>query len=317
MTNFPKYLFKWLSTWFSTVLFLCMAALAVALTGYAVSSAMIRLNDAEVFFPSVVLPVILILSVSIVLIILASMTAVFSSLNLANRTHALGMPEGSVRAVIALSLIFIFITTAIYLYGEADGDTRNYNNITQSQLDDIPSSEIVQISAEDVDGVIVYDVIRRVEITSAEKELAIQILTTVSTLVVAIAGFYFGSKSVAVARRVPAPELPVLFNIIEPEKWETGKRVEIRIKGRNLASVEQAKLELNGHSSVDPVTTHVPQGSNSLIKCIFTLVDKNDKPIEVGKWDLVVEDTDGNQARLPDAFEVIEVKKTKATTENK
>jgi len=186
------------------------------LTGMVISSTLEHLNSANVQIPSIVLPVILILSVSIVLIILASITAVFSSLNLANRTHSLGLPAGSVRAVIALSLIFIFIVTSLYLYGEMDGKTATYENISQSQLDDIPPNELVQIKAEEVNGEIVYDVVRRVEITNAEKELAIQILTTVSTLVVAVAGFYFGTKSVAVARSVPVPALP------EMERWKNG-----------------------------------------------------------------------------------------------
>ncbi len=290
--------------WSATVLYLLLAALAVALTGNAVSSAMIRLKTGDALIPSIVLPVILILSVSIVLIVLASITAVFSSLNLSNKTHSLGLPQGSVRAVIALSLIFIFIVTAIYLFGEVDGETGTYENITQAQLDAIPFDELIKIEAKEMNGAVVYDVTRRVEITDAGKEMAIQILTTVSTLVVAVAGFYFGTKSVAVARRVPVPEAPILFNDISPQRETSGKTVEIKVKGRHLGSVYLAQLELNGNKLAEPVVTNVQPDSENQIKCTFNLTTKDGNPIEAGQWDLVVEDKDGNQARLPEAFTV-------------
>src|ERR1041384_1876397 len=65
---------------------------------------------------AVVLPLILIVGVLVLVTLLGLLTAVFSSLSLANPNEALGLPSGSVRAVIALMLILVFSVMAIFFY---------------------------------------------------------------------------------------------------------------------------------------------------------------------------------------------------------
>lgn len=102
--------------------------------------------------PEYALPVILLVGLSGLLALLAMMVAVFDRFNLVRKEHALGLPQGSIQAVIALGLILIFAIIGVYLHGTMeDGDNRN--------------------------------------------ELGLQLLTTVSTLVVAVAGFYFGARA--------------------------------------------------------------------------------------------------------------------------
>src|SRR3954454_9200915 len=54
------------------------------------------------------LPFLVMIGVVALLGVLAAMAIAFKTMHLANQTQALGLPEGSVRAVIALSLILIF-----------------------------------------------------------------------------------------------------------------------------------------------------------------------------------------------------------------
>jgi uncharacterized membrane protein YgcG len=85
---------------------------------------------------------------------LAVVAVFFNGLALTDREEALGLPKGSVRAVIALALILIFAVLSVYLYSTIDS-------------------------------------------TNAPKaDIAKQLITTVSTLVVAISSFYFGSSAV-------------------------------------------------------------------------------------------------------------------------
>jgi hypothetical protein len=49
---------------------------------------------------------------------LAAMAIAFKTVRLANQTQALGLPDGSIRAVIALSLILIFAVVTVYLFSE-------------------------------------------------------------------------------------------------------------------------------------------------------------------------------------------------------
>ena len=99
-----------------------------------------------------ILPLVLLVGLIGLLAVLAMIVAVFQRFDLVNRAFALGLPEGSIQAVIAISLILIFAIIGVYLHGA------------------MPAGE-------------------------GRDDLSQQLLTTISTLVVAVAGFYFGSKS--------------------------------------------------------------------------------------------------------------------------
>lgn len=62
------------------------------------------------------LPIIIITGVVFLLTVLGLLTYSFSALGLANRDEALGLPSGSVRAVIAIMLLVIFAIVAIYVF---------------------------------------------------------------------------------------------------------------------------------------------------------------------------------------------------------
>jgi hypothetical protein len=103
------------------------------------------------------LAAVFVLGLAFILTVISGIVAAFSALRLTSMKTALGLPEGSIRAIIALLLILIFILMAIYL-----------------------------MEAVFLDGG-----------TSAEaKNAATQLLATVGTLVAAVAAFYFGTGAV-------------------------------------------------------------------------------------------------------------------------
>jgi hypothetical protein len=91
------------------------------------------------------------------LAIIAGIVASFHALELTSPKSAFGLPEGSIRAIIALVLILIFVVMAIYLV------------------------EAVYLGTNP---------------TPEAQNAATQILATVGTLVAAVAAFYFGSAAV-------------------------------------------------------------------------------------------------------------------------
>lgn len=115
------------------------------------------------------LPLLLITGIVVFLGALASLVVIFRRQGLANRDYALGLPDGSIRAIIALSLILLFAILAVFLYIGQGG----FGTDTQP--------------------------------TDAQTDMAKQLVTTLSTLVVAIASFYFGSTTVREAKK-PAGE---------------------------------------------------------------------------------------------------------------
>jgi hypothetical protein len=109
----------------------------------------------------------------------------------------------------------IFAITSLYLNASLQTTTFRSTGISQKQLDAIPAEQIRSITVKQTAAGPVYDVDRAVSNVVGE-DFAKQLLTTLSTLVVAIAGFYFGAKSVesgvaAAGTSIPASTaLPVV-----------------------------------------------------------------------------------------------------------
>jgi hypothetical protein len=105
-----------------------------------------------------------IFGLAFLLAIIAGIVAAFSALRLTNPKTALGLPEGSIRAIIALVLVLIFIVMAIYLI--------------ETVFIAPPTEDAENPAAEDA------------------RNAATQLLATVGTLVAAVAAFYFGTGAV-------------------------------------------------------------------------------------------------------------------------
>lgn len=148
----------------SSVIF---ALLAFLLPAAAVSGAIVAVGAVDKSLlarPEVQLPIVLIATVLAVIGGLTFMVIVLAHLRLTTREGALGMPDGSIRAVIAISLLFLFMILAVFLY---ESMSRSTDATSQA----------------------------------ASGDVAKQLVTTVATLAVSVAGFYFGTSSVAAATR--------------------------------------------------------------------------------------------------------------------
>jgi hypothetical protein len=96
------------------------------------------------------------------LTIIAGIVAAFHALDLTSPKSAFGLPEGSIRAIIALILLLVFVLMSIYLM--------------EAVFLDAGASDQAQNAAT-------------------------QILATVGTLVAAVAAFYFGTAAVTAGTR--------------------------------------------------------------------------------------------------------------------
>jgi hypothetical protein len=149
-----------------------LSVTARVMTGMAlVSVAFVGIIVAVGRTQTLALPLLLIAGVVIFLNALAALVVIFVRNGLSNRNYALGLPDGSIRAIIALSLILLFAIMAVFLYiGQGGFGTT-------------------------------------IQPTAAQTDIAKQLVTTLSTLVVAIASFYFGSTTVREAKK-PEGEIP-------------------------------------------------------------------------------------------------------------
>jgi len=212
--------------------------------------------------PELITGLVIILGLGVLLVLLFIMAAGFSSLDIADKSQPMGLPEGSIRAIIALFLIVVWIVMSIYLFSAVGGPSSNSDAV----------------------------------------KLAQQLFTTLSTLVVAVASFYFGSRSAASAHRASAPSTatskPVIrrVNPTSSVLAQAKQDLPLTIEGMNFQSPKEVRL-IQGSEVMDGT---VISTSETKIQCKITILP-NQKP---GKWDLMVVNGDGGQDRLDEAFEL-------------
>ncbi|WP_319580578.1 hypothetical protein [uncultured Methanospirillum sp.] len=197
------------------------------------------------------------------------------------------------------------MTSSILLYEEVEKHSGpavyNCTNITQDQLDLIPEDEIVYIQRSLVlSNTTLFNVGRTMEKSRAGEDIAKQIITTVSTLVVAVAGFYFGSKAAGGAGgNVSA--VPVIRSI-NPTQAKRGKEIDFNVTGLNFELVREVKLISD---SIEIPCKDVTSNS-TLVVCKLKIPD--DKVGYPGgaskKWSVMVKSSDIGDSILVNAFTI-------------
>jgi hypothetical protein len=157
--------------------------------------------------PQATLAVNFVAAVVLLVLVLCTLTIVFRRLDLGDETRAMGLPEGSVRAVIALLLIMLFFLATMFLFSSSQNRTdatmqRSLQGITAERLSGIPTEEILTLTMSEATPNL-YDVtLTQAPVnTPTSNDIAKQLVTILGTLVTAVAAFYFGANSVAAAHR--------------------------------------------------------------------------------------------------------------------
>jgi len=212
------------------LLIVATAGVVMLLLGQALS------NKVFIQQPEIIkLPILMIAGVVALLLSLAVVSVVFAALNLSDKTQALALPEGSVRAVIALCLLVLFAIITIFLFGSLSQpavDLREIHGLTDLQREEFLNKNqnltsvvvipytIKENGKEETRYTVEYREKTDPDATArqrAKEDFAKQLLVLVGTLVTAVASFYFGTRAVAATQ------------------------VEARVTGK-LASVKPAKV---------------------------------------------------------------------------
>lgn len=114
---------------------------------------------------------------------------------LENHNYALGLPPGSVRALIALGLLFAFITTGLSLYHSipVGMPERLIEGLSEKPTDLPPNAFAVE---KRVGENSIYEVWVTAD-PDFQQQFAMSILTVVSTALTTLTGFYFGNRAAA------------------------------------------------------------------------------------------------------------------------
>lgn len=150
------------------------------------------------------LPLVAIAGVILLLLVLAVVSVAFGVSGLSDKTQALALPEGSVRAVIALALVVLFATLSVFLFESvSSGPARTVPSLTEAQKDEFLKNNktatdiVVKETGEGTEKT--YAIDYRDPTNKEGDDLAKQLLTMLGTLLTAMASFYFGTRAVASA----------------------------------------------------------------------------------------------------------------------
>ena len=177
------------------------------------------------------LAIVVIVGTLVLLSTLTVVAVVFSGLSMGDRNQALGLPEGSVRAIIALSLIIIFVIMAVFMFQGIGPSFIELKNGTQYWNE----TSFINITAP------AY--IPR-EPTQEQINIAQNIMTTVGTLVVALAGFYFGTRAVQVAKgEAPKATLTITSPDKDPYPMNPAKGTTLEITVKTTPEDESVDWE--------------------------------------------------------------------------
>lgn len=269
-------------------------AVAVAFNCFFSSSASIAQQD------SVKLPLLVITGVLVLLVGLALISVAFALLKLSDQSEALALPQGSIRAVLALALVLIFAILTVFLYSDLaaqpPGKLSSISGLTSVQAKSLSStvkvvSELAEQKATDDKSPATFTVYFREAKNPAAEDFAKQVLVMIGTLVTSVTSFYFGSKGAATSTpgadtAKPAPKLTAAT----PNPLNKTNPAHLQIAGDNLELVNAVKLIKGTYQiTADTVTSNA-----NLVKCDFKL----EETYPIGAWDVVVTDSNGRQTKL-------------------
>ena len=227
------------------------------------------------------LPLVAIGGVVVLILLLTAVTTMFSILSLTNKDQAMGLPEGSIRAVIALSLIVLFAILSIFLYQNVSkgGDIVVIANMSDTErtqfMRDHANARDIQAAVvkdqtgqprtfNDEKGQLIrnadgtpkyfYDVSYRSANTAGE-DFAKQLLVLLGTLMTAITSFYLGAGTVTSAVRAgeKSETSAATFTGVTPTKHSlaAGKAIKLEIAGTNLDGISRVRLVKTGQTPID------------------------------------------------------------------
>lgn len=152
--------------------------------------------------PELLMGIFVVTAIAALMTLLYILAAGFKFMGLTDPNQPLGLPDGSIRAMIALILIIVFIIFGFYLYRNVGAGVsfELEKNISADSLKHVNMDKYKDMQPQVIRSTDSTFTIHSVQKISDEgSKLAQQLLTTVGTLVVAISSFYFGSNTVSSA----------------------------------------------------------------------------------------------------------------------
>jgi hypothetical protein len=212
--------------------------MSISNKGYAVISGLVLFVAAAVVwmgFPKnlenahyIFLSQIVLVGLALTVVFMAILAIIYSVMGVEDPKQALGLPEGSVRALLAFSLVLTFVCLSAFLFSEVNKNNQPVEGktltlVTEAQLADLKTNFAVaselakdpktdkllyeQVAATDGKTTVddlkhpLYAVTYYPKGSKDAEDFAKQIFTTLATVFVSVVSFYFGSSVTASAAK--------------------------------------------------------------------------------------------------------------------
>ena len=254
------------------------------------------------------LPLVAIGGVVVLVLLLTAVAIMFSILSLTNKEQALGLPEGSIRTVIALSLIVLFAILSVFLYQNI---SRGGELLPVGEMSGAERIQFIQSNpnARDIQAVPVkgktdvYDVSYR-STNAASDDFAKQLLVLLGTLMTAITSFYLGAGTVTSAVKAGSEAgasagPPPTLSSVTPETYspaKDGPLLHLEIAGTNLNTVTRVRILKAG---AQPIVGTKVGSSPTHVTCELDVSQAT-----AGSWDVEVDDGGSRSAKLPGKLQI-------------
>lgn len=231
----------------------------------------------------------------------------FQYIGLASATEALGLPDGSVRAILALSLLVLFGLLTAFLFNSLnDGGAQRHAeklppNYTQDAFkkDNPLAMDVTILPSADGSTKDAYWIDPR---DQSSTDFAKTLLTIIGTLMTAVTSFYFGANTVASAvATTPTPNglAPAPTSATPDPPDHTGGAngvVAVTVTGTNLNDITAAKV-VNRTTNAN-VDLAAPPKSNAT----SVIFDVPGAPLAAGAWDVLLTDKNNKTVTVPNGI---------------
>lgn len=222
-------------------------------------------------------------------------TTLMQAAGLSDKTQALGLPDGSVRAIIALALVGLFAVLAASVLQPARSPEITKGGLTTQQVDEFKArypdvKDLVRTGSPEKGYTLSFT---SSSPTQPLDDFAKQMVTLVGTLMTALTAFYFGGRTAASGTDVSraAPELTGIENdnsITDGACDPTSGPLALTLIGANLNSVRTVCLI--GQDARLQLEAVFVLSNPSRVNCTFAARDDFNKG---GVWDVTVVDDIG------------------------
>jgi hypothetical protein len=250
---------------------------------------------------------------------LVAVPAVFKWLKLAQAAEAMGLPDGSVRAIIALTLVFLFAVLPIYLFDRVAGHGGMAAPIV-GLSEDAKRAATTQYAADDPIFVQVtdpknadkytYTMYFREPYDQTATDFAKQMLVLLGTLATSVASFYFGSNTATTAATAAThataaatqaaqnsglPPKPVPSGLkTTPSPVTRANNVDVEftldVLGTNMNNVDSIRIQSGS------TETQTFSATSDAVHATCTVTWKQLTVAPGAAWDVIVIDTAGQES---------------------